>query len=105
MTMTYLEQYRFRNQHGDFWCRCEDAALTVASAILIEDGGTTNHAARLVWAQSTLLDPSTAVTRMKNRICQHWLIQSVGGEVTDETVGETPGLRQVIESLVNDFAG
>lgn len=102
--MDYAEQWQFRHGNDTFWQRCEEAILNVASAIRLESEAIEHHAERLVWAKATEVDPAAALAHMRNRIVTHWLIQSVGASATDTQVGETPGLKQVIESLVNDFA-
>jgi len=100
MAMTYLQQYDFQKREQHFWERAFVAVQTVAAAIAADANET---APRKAWAELALTATDTQVDRMRSRICQHWLVQANGNNVIDETVGETPGLRQVIESLVDSF--
>ena len=102
--MNYQERYQFRHANDTFWQRVEEAILSVAAAIKTEGGAVENHAARLVWAETAFLDPTSKLTQgFRNAVTMHNLIQTSGAEIAD-TNGTWSGLFDVVGSLVNDFA-
>lgn len=60
---TYAELYNLHNDSG-LKNKVAVAVLVAAEAIRIEDGGTTNHTNRLIWAASALQNPQSEAIRM-----------------------------------------
>lgn len=61
---TYVQQYALA-QNAAFRQQIATAlVLTADNVILVEDGGTTNHAARVVLAQAVLMDADLWASRM-----------------------------------------
>ena len=102
MDMTQQHTFRTATSNQAFWDRCIEMVLSIAAGIRTE-GAIDDHARRLVWGAAAEKNPEGKVQEMQSRITTHWLIQSVGAAVADEQAGETPGLRQVIESIVPDY--
>ena len=60
---TYTELFDLRNNSG-LQNRITVACVIQAEAIRSEDGGTANHAVRLLWAKSVFADPAQAGAQM-----------------------------------------
>lgn len=80
------------------WRQAFVAVLKAASDIRNEDAGTSNHANRLLWAQSVEQDPAARVLEMRYRIMQNATIQAAPTAATDNDV------QFVVNSLIDSFA-
>jgi hypothetical protein len=75
------------------------AVATAAVAILSESEGTTNHADRLVWAQSTLLAVPGAAQKMMWAALADADVLAHGDAATDAEV------QDAVNAVVDAFAG
>jgi hypothetical protein len=60
---TYDELYSLRNNSA-LKNKVEIATVIAAETIMNEDGGTTNHANRLIWASAVFANPKAEANRM-----------------------------------------
>lgn len=81
--MTLIDEYRFRRQSSDFWCRAEEASLHAALNINAESPGTET---RRAWAAAIIGDPTTYVNANKIPIVLHWLFLRDGDNISDENL-------------------
>ena len=83
---TLLDIYNLLHSDGDLWKKTEAAAWKAATAIVYEDPGTANHAARLEWANTVLADAAAWVVANKTKLLENATIQSAGHSSTDNDV-------------------
>ena len=89
---TLLEKYALLHSDGDLWRKAEAAAWQAATDIINEDPGTTNHAARLTWANGVLGSPASVanvtawVTANRMKILENATLQTNGNASTDNDV-------------------
>ena len=60
---TYEELYTLRND-SSLKNRITTACIIAAETVMLEDGGTANHANRLLWAKAVFANPKGEATRM-----------------------------------------
>ena len=84
--MSLLDLYHLMNSDGDLWKKVEAAALNAAIAIKYEDPLTTNHAARLEWANEVFADPKTWTVTNKAKVLENATIKAAGHSATDNDV-------------------
>lgn len=97
--MLYLDVYKLRYQNNSLTHRTIVAVNVSAQKILVEPVNTPNHAQRLVWAKSALLDARQAADRMMWGLVSDPTVQSAGESITDAQ------LQVIVDSLVNTFSG
>ena len=61
---TYLELRSFFGEGSELLGRIEVGCIVAAEAIRTEDGGTANHANRVLWAQKAFNSPKTVAKQM-----------------------------------------
>ena len=86
MAATLLDIYHLIHSDGDLWKKVEAAAWKGATAVVYEDPGTLNHAARLEWANAVLADAAAWTVANKGKVLENATIQSVGHSATDNDV-------------------
>lgn len=79
--------------------RVASAIAKAAQDVLNEDPGTTNHANRVIWANSALLDARSVAERMMWGVVGNATIQTSGEASTDNDI------QFVINGLIDTFAG
>ena len=77
-----LDQYHLMNSDGDLWKMIEAAALNAAIAIIYESPSTTNHAARLEWANVVRADPKAWTVANKAKVLENATIKAAGHSAT-----------------------
>lgn len=95
---TLLEVYNLRVTSSLLRNRVAAAVAKAAMDVLNEDAGTTNHAARLVWAQDALVNAETVAGRMMWGVLGNGTIQNAGEAATDNDI------QYVVNGLINTFA-
>lgn len=95
---TLQEIWNLHQQATVLKSRTAAACATAALAVFAEDVGTTNHAARLVWANSALRDADAMAAQMFWGVLGNPTVQAAGDATTD---GD---LQWVVSNLVNTFA-
>jgi hypothetical protein len=83
---TLLDLYHLMNSDGDLWKKVEAAALKAATAIKYEAENTTNHAARMVWAEGVFDDPKAWTVANKFKVLENATLASAGHSSTDNDV-------------------
>ena len=83
---TLLERYHLMHSDGDLWRKVEAAALKAATAIKYEDPGTTNHAARLEWANTVFADAAAWTQDNKTKVLENATVVAAGNSATDNDV-------------------
>jgi hypothetical protein len=81
--MTLIDEYRFRLQPSDFWCRAEEASLHAALNIKSESPGTET---RRAWSNAIIADPLAYVNSNKIPIVLHWIFLRDGDNINDENL-------------------
>ncbi len=98
--MNYDTQYAILKlpigQHP-LWRQAYVAVVVAARDIRGEAPTTTNHAARLAWAQQAEQQPEAMVNQMRLRILTN-------ATITDPEQTTDSGVQTVVADLVNDFA-
>jgi len=84
--MTYIEIFQLRYNSGELKNRVAVAASIAANDITNEDPGTANHAARLAWANATLLNTQGVAEKAMWGICHNATIQASGDASTDADI-------------------
>ena len=92
--MALLDTYHLINSDGDLWKKAYAAAFIAATAVIYENPATTNHAARLTWANATRADLAGWVVANKAKILENATILAAGNLATDNDV------QFVVDSLV-----
>ena len=86
--------------NGDLINRIEVACIVAAEKIRTEDGGTANHANRLVWAKATF-----GFTRRAAELMLMALLAANRALTTAQITGVSDeGLQTAVDSAVNMFA-
>ncbi len=80
--------------------RTEVACLVAAVVIFAEDGGTDNHANRIIWAKATYAYPAGAAILM----LRHLLATNRDAEVVTVTEVEDVDLQLLVDDAVDLFA-
>lgn len=87
---TYSDLFARRQSGGDLLNRFVIALDAAASAVLTEDAGTDNHAARLAWAYKALFDPaksqSYASTCFRYALVTNSTVQDAPDTITDDEI-------------------
>jgi len=97
--MTLLEIWNLRMSSGDMKARVSVAVAAAANGVLLEDVGTTNHAARLVWAKAALLNIPAEMEQFFWALCGNVTFLQLGAAIDDGS------LQYVINTFVDIFAG
>lgn len=86
--------------HDDLRNKIEVAVIVAAEAIRNEDGGTANHANRLLWAKAAFVSPRSVAERMLMCLLAANKTQAVGTitGASDATV------QTAVDAAVNIFA-
>ena len=98
---SYEEIYNYLRQDvpsNSLWRRSMVACWIAANKIRAEDPATSEHAARLVWAQSVEADPESAVRIMRGAILDNPDMLSKLEQAQDSDI------QNVVDELVNRFA-
>lgn len=93
---TYEEIYNLRN--SSLVNRVEVAVAKAAYDVRNEVPETANHANRIIWAASALVDPKTRANEMMWQVLSNATIQASGQASTDNDI------QFVVNSLVDSFA-
>lgn len=96
---TYTE---LRNLFGNDSLRnkIEVAVIVAAEAIRTEDGGTANHANRLIWAKRAFENPISVSTQMLMAL----LAANAGATVAQITGASDATIQTLVNAAVNVFA-
>lgn len=90
---TYDELFGLRNNSA-LKNRVTSAVVISAETVMNEDGGTANHANRLVWAKGVFASPNTEANRM------FWAVLAAN---SDATVAQITGATDIaIQTNVDD---
>jgi len=84
--MIFTQLYDLIHSDGDLWKKAEVAAWKAATAIKYESAGTTNHAARMTWANDILANPAAWVTTNKLKLLENASLQTSGHLASDNDV-------------------
>jgi hypothetical protein len=95
---TYNEIYNMRYHDSDFKNRVIVACVNAAKDIFNEDGGTANHANRLIWATKVLDGAPAQAEHMMWGIVSDATIQANGDGSSDAQI------QTAVNSLVNFMA-
>ena len=95
---TLQEIWNLHQQATVLKSRCAAACATGALAVFAESPATTNHANRLVWANSALRNADAMAEQMFWGILGNPTVQTSGDATTD---GD---LQWVVNSLIDTFA-
>jgi len=95
--MAYIDIYNLKT-NPTFKNRVTVAVAKAATDIFNEPNSTTNHAARVTWANAALVNAETVAERMLWSIVQNPTIQSNGLDSTDNDI------QYVVNSKIDIFA-
>ena len=96
---TYNEIYSLHTQ-SELKNRVTVACIVAAEGIMAEDGGTANHANRLIWASSVFANPKTEAERM------YWAVLAANNVAdVDVIIGATDAaIQNNVDNHVDLFA-
>src|SRR5262245_18136145 len=97
--MTYTELFQTA-PNGVLLGRITAAVAIAANTINSEDGGTTNHANRLLWAKSVCANPAAEA----NRIVWMVLAQNAGITVASLMAATDAQVQTAVNNVINLFA-
>lgn len=97
MAITLAQAYTIAVDQGTNTPRVIAAVANAAVAVLIEDPATSQHAARLAWAQKALSDPINMGKKMIWGVVADTNVQNAGAVPSDAIVQTS------VNSLVNAF--
>jgi hypothetical protein len=86
MALNDLELWSLLHNDGDLWHRIEVEGIKAALGVLGEPVGTANHAARLVWANALLNDPTAWTLANRIRLLSNATLYANGNASTDAQV-------------------
>lgn len=95
---TLQELYNLWHEGSDLRARVAAACAKASNDVLNEDAGTANHANRLVWARTTLMDIDAMATRMFWAVISNATIAAAGNAATDNDI------QWVVNSWIDSFA-
>jgi len=95
--MSLLSVYNLK-ANAEFKARVASSVAKAAYDVLNESPGTTNHAARVVWAKAAMKDAAPVAEQMLWTIVQNATIQSSGTASTDNDI------QFVVNSNIDYFA-
>lgn len=95
---TYEEIYNLREQGGQMLARVTVAITKAAEDIYNENVEADNHAARLLWAKTSMFAPKIMADQMLWAVLQNASIQANGNASTDSDI------QFVVNGLVERFA-
>jgi hypothetical protein len=96
--MALIDQYNLQYTHTLLQQRTQIAIESAAYNVLNEDPGTTNHANRIVWANTVLNNPGKMMILEMAMVVQNPTIQAEGDNAADGDI------QFVVNGLVDYFA-
>lgn len=98
--MATYEELASLMRHGMLEAKIGVAAVIAAEAIRTEDGGTVNHANRLLWAKAAATNPKAAAAEiLPLLLAQNKANTSI--QIQDAT---DPAIQTAVDSVVDIFA-